>query len=151
MDLANKVSVVTGAGSGIGEAIVRTFVEAGARVVAVDLDPELPKTFAGLDPERVRCVVGDVAKEATAAEYTRTAVDAFGRIDVMIDNAGIACVKPITETPPDEWDRVMDVNVKSIYLAIPPSSQYNGGRELTSTQVDHHHAYGLLVYPILFR
>lgn len=115
MNLHGKVAVVTGGGSGIGEAIVRQFVEAGARVVAVDVDPKLPETFAKLPGEGIRFVVGDVSKEKTATAYTREAVEAFGRIDVMINNAGIACVKPIADHTPEEWDRVFDVNVKSIY------------------------------------
>ena len=130
MDLGNKVAVVTGAYSGIGEAVVRVFLEAGAKVVAVDVDPRLPGALAGLDPARLRCVVGDVAQEATATEYARTAVEAFGRIDVMINNAGIACIKPIDETSPEEWDRVMDVNVKSIFWsarAVVPLMRAGGG------------------------
>ena len=130
MDLNGKVSVVTGAGSGIGEAIARLFVEAGARVVAVDVDPRLPETLATLPRESLRCVVGDVAREETAAAYTREALDAFGRIDVMINNAGVACVKPIADHSPEEWDRVMNVNVKAIYWsarAVVPVMKRQGG------------------------
>lgn len=130
MDLSNKVAVVTGAASGIGAAVVRLFVEAGARVVAVDVKPDLPQAFPSLDPGRLRVVVGDVRDEATAAEYTRTALGAFGRIDVMVDNAGVAVIKPIDETTPEEWDRVMDVNVKSIYWsarAVVPVMRKAGG------------------------
>src|SRR5262245_41549733 len=130
MDLTGKVAIVTGAASGIGAEVVRLFVEAGARVVAVDVDPGLPGrlTWPG---GRLRCVVGDVAREATAASYTRAAVDAFGRIDVMVNNAGIAVVKPIHEHTPEEWDRVMDVDVKSIYWSarhvIPVMKGQGGG------------------------
>jgi NAD(P)-dependent dehydrogenase (short-subunit alcohol dehydrogenase family) len=131
MDLNGKVAVVTGAGSGIGEATARLFVEAGARVVAVDVDPRLPQTLSALPGDRLRCVVGDVAKEQTAAEYTRAALDAFGRVDVMIDNAGLAVVKTIADHAPEEWDRVMDVNVKSIYWSaravVPVMNRQGGG------------------------
>jgi NAD(P)-dependent dehydrogenase (short-subunit alcohol dehydrogenase family) len=130
MDLNGEVTVVTGAGSGIGEAIARLFVGAGARVVAVDVDPKLPGTLGGLPGDRLRCVVGDVAREETAAAYTREALDAFGRIDVMINNAGIACVKPIADHTPEEWDRVMNVNLKAIYWsarAVVPVMKRQGG------------------------
>jgi NAD(P)-dependent dehydrogenase (short-subunit alcohol dehydrogenase family) len=130
MELNGKVSVVTGAGSGIGEAIARLFVGAGGRVVAVDLDANLPRTLAGLPDDRLRCVVGDVAREATATSYTQAALNAFGRIDVMINNAGIACIKPIADHSPEEWDRVMDVNVKSLYWsarAVVPVMKRQGG------------------------
>lgn len=130
MNLDGKVSIVTGAFSGIGEAVVRLFLEAGSKVVAVDVDPKLPEVFAGLKSENLRCVVGDVAREETAKAYTTTAIEAFGRVDVMINNAGIALIKPIADITPEEWDRVMDVNVKSIYWsarAIVPVMQKQGG------------------------
>ena len=114
MNLTGKVAVVTGAASGIGAEIVRLYLEAGAEVVAVDRDPNVRRVVDGRE-DRARVVVGDVADEATAIAYAEAARDAFGRIDVMVNNAGIACVKPIADHSPDEWDRVLNVNVKSIY------------------------------------
>src|SRR5205807_2270626 len=115
----------------IGEAIVRLFLEAGSRVVAVDVDPKLPETFRSLPGERLRCIVGDVAQEETATRYTREELDAFGRIDVMINNAGVACVKPIADHSPEEWDRVMNVNVKALYWSacavVPVMKSQRGG------------------------
>jgi NAD(P)-dependent dehydrogenase (short-subunit alcohol dehydrogenase family) len=130
LSLNNKVAIVTGAASGIGAEVVRLFLEAGARVVSVDVDPELPATLAGHSPERARTVIGDVALEATARAYARTAIEAFGRIDVMVNNAGIACVKPIADHAPEEWDRVMNVNVKALYWsarAVVPEMKKTGG------------------------
>jgi len=118
MELSDKVAVVTGAASGIGEAIVRLFLEAGACVVAVDRDPRLLDQIERFGAGRSHCVrgiVGDVAEEAVHAEYTADALRAFGHIDIMINNAGIACVKPIADHTPEEWDRVFNVNVKAIY------------------------------------
>jgi len=130
MNLNGKVCIVTGAFSGIGEAIVRLFLEAGGKVVAVDLDPKLPEVFSTQKTDNLRCVVGDVSKEETSKAYTKAAIDAFGRIDVMINNAGIALIKPIADITPNEWDRVMDVNVKSIYWSarsVVPVMQKQGG------------------------
>ena len=133
MELNDKVVIVTGAASGIGAAIVELFLKHGARLVAVDVDPELPAAFKHLSAEhadRVRFVVGDVSLEQTATRYAQTAIDAFGRIDVMINNAAIALVKRIADLSEDQWDRVMNINVKSIYWsarAVVPHMQRGGG------------------------
>jgi NAD(P)-dependent dehydrogenase (short-subunit alcohol dehydrogenase family) len=133
MDLNGKVVIVTGAASGIGSEIVRLFLEVGARIVAVDVDPALEANLTGFATkhhDRLRRVVGDVALEATARAYARAAVEAFGKIDVMINNAGVACVKPIADHSPEEWDRVMDVNVKALYWsarAVIPEMKRTGG------------------------
>lgn len=133
MKLDGKVAVVTGAASGIGEAVVRVYLEHGARVVAVDADTRLPAVFADLDDGRAgrtRYVVGDVSRGETADAYVRTALDAFGRIDLMVNNAGVSIVKPIADHTPEEWDRVMGVNVKSLYWsarAVVPVMKGQGG------------------------
>lgn len=135
MDLSAKVAVVTGAASGIGAAIVRLYLEAGARVVAVDRDP----VDGGNSTANLRAVVGDVAEEATAISYVREAMTRFGRIDVMVNNAGVACVKPIADHSPEEWDRVMNVNVKSIYWSarhvIPVMKEQGGGLFLNTGSI----------------
>jgi NAD(P)-dependent dehydrogenase (short-subunit alcohol dehydrogenase family) len=133
VDLTGKVAIVTGAASGIGAEIVRLYAEAGARVVAVDVDPALP------EGDSIRPVVGDVALESTAAEYTNTALDAFGRIDVMVNNAGIAVVKAITDHTPEDWDRVFHVNLKSIYWSarhvVPVMKRQGGGLFLNTGSI----------------
>jgi NAD(P)-dependent dehydrogenase (short-subunit alcohol dehydrogenase family) len=65
----------------------------------------------------LKYVVGDVAIEQTARDFTRVALESFGRIDVLVNNAGISVVKPLHEHSPEEWDAVMNVNVKAIYWA----------------------------------
>jgi NAD(P)-dependent dehydrogenase (short-subunit alcohol dehydrogenase family) len=120
MDLTGKTAIVTGAASGIGSEIARLYLEAGANVVGVDISPTFPvnaQARLGAGPERLRCLVGDVAVEATARKYTEAALDAFGRIDVLVNNAAIALTRRLDETTFDEWSRVMDVNVTSLYWA----------------------------------
>jgi len=117
--LEGKVAIVTGAASGIGLAVVKQFLDSGAAgVVAVDLD-EAPAQMKELprSKERLRFVQGDVGAEETAREFTRVALDNFGRIDVLVNNAGISVIKPIHEHTPQEWDAVMNTNVKALYLA----------------------------------
>ncbi len=135
VSLAGKVAVVTGAASGIGLATVRQFLASGATgVVAVDLAAEAP---AGLRPAldaalpRLRYVGGDVTHDATHREAARIAREVFGRIDVMVNNAGVSVVKPVHEHTPEEWDRVMDTNVKAVYLSarhvVPVMVKQGGG------------------------
>ncbi|MBX3442228.1 MAG: glucose 1-dehydrogenase [Planctomyces sp.] len=139
MDLSNKVTIVTGAASGIGAAIVEQFLAAGARVVAVDVDPSVELLANGFDAaarERLRTVVGDVRESETARRYTAAAIEAFGRIDVLINNAGIAIIKTITAHTEEEWDRVFDVNVKSIFWSakhVVPEMQSRGGGLILNT------------------
>ncbi|HEX8199154.1 MAG TPA: SDR family NAD(P)-dependent oxidoreductase [Isosphaeraceae bacterium] len=142
MELDDKVLIVTGAASGIGAAIVRLALEAGARVVAVALDPRLPMAagpWREHHPDRFRLVVGDVGVESTARDYAREAVEAFGRIDVMINNAGVSVVKPIHEHTPEEWDRVFAVNVKALYWSarhvVPVMKRAGGGLFLNTGSI----------------
>ena len=117
--LAGKTAVVTGAASGIGLATVLKFLEADIDgLVAVDLAAELPDSLRRQPAaERVRYVCGDVSAEETARRFTRAAMDSFGRIDVLVNNAGVSVVKPLHEHTPEEWDAVMGVNVKAVYWA----------------------------------
>ena len=113
--LDGKVAIVTGAAGGIGVATVREFLESDAKgVVGVDL-AERPAELAGA--ERLRWVKGDLALEETAKEYTRVAVETFGRIDLLVNNAAVSVIKPIHEHTAGEWDAVMNVNVKANYFA----------------------------------
>ncbi len=131
MDLSGKVAIVTGAGSGIGDAIVRLYLEAGARVVAVDLDmtralAEWPDSEKG----NLLPIMGDVALGETAERFAKGAMESFGRIDVMVNNAAVPLVKTIADTLPEEWDRVMAVNVKALYWsarAVVPIMKKQGG------------------------
>jgi NAD(P)-dependent dehydrogenase (short-subunit alcohol dehydrogenase family) len=121
ISLAGKAVVVTGAASGIGLAIARTYLECGAEgVIAVDRRDDIPKELLCCRErfgERLQYVRGDVADEAAAIGYTRAAMDRFGRIDVLVSNAGVSVVRAIHEHTPEEWDRVMNTNVKAVFWA----------------------------------
>ena len=115
--LAGKTGIVTGAASGIGLATVRCYVEAGANVLAVDITPE-PEALRSLCASgKVRYVQGDVSCEPTASEFTQLALEFSGRIDVLVNNAAVSVVKPLHEHTPEEWDAVMNTNVKAVFLA----------------------------------
>jgi dihydroanticapsin dehydrogenase len=129
VSLAGKVAIITGGFSGIGLASVLKFLEAGASVVAVDRSDGLPKELR--ENDRLAIVRGDVSLEMTSVEFTRAALDRFGKIDILVNNAGISIVKAIHEHTPEEWDAVMGVNVKALYWAarhvIPPMIKAGGG------------------------
>lgn len=136
VSLAGKAAVITGAGSGIGLATVLKFLEAGAAgVVAVDRQPDLAESLLRVLPaehrDRLAIVRGDVASEDAALEFTRVALDSFGGLDVLVNNAAVSVVKPLHEHTPEEWDAVMDTNVKAIYWAarqvIPVMIRRGGG------------------------
>ncbi len=117
MRLQDKVAIVTGAASGIGRASAIAFAREGARLVLNDLDaPGLEAVILKIGRERTRAVAGSVADEGVARRLAQEAISAFGRIDILVNNAGIHFVRDITEMTVAEWDRLMDVNLKSMFL-----------------------------------
>ena len=106
-DFAGLVAVVTGGGSGIGAAVVQLLTERGARVAVLDLDP--------LDvPEGVLAVITDVTQDASVRAAVDTVVDQLGRLDVVVNNAGIGAQGTVADNDDEEWHRVLDVNVLGI-------------------------------------
>jgi NAD(P)-dependent dehydrogenase (short-subunit alcohol dehydrogenase family) len=117
MRLNDKVAIITGAGSGIGRATSVLFAREGTLLVLNDIDRQsLDNVSTAVGKERSRTVVGDVASEETAQRLADEAMAAFARIDVLVNNAGIHFVKDVIEMTVDEWDRLMDVNLKSMFL-----------------------------------
>lgn len=113
--LEGKVAVVTGGGSGIGEAICRAYAEQGARVVVADVQVEGGERVAGELGERGRFARTDVTDLASVQAAVRLAVETWGRLDVMVNCAGIGHVGTVQETERADWDRLMAVNVTGVY------------------------------------
>jgi NAD(P)-dependent dehydrogenase (short-subunit alcohol dehydrogenase family) len=117
MRLQDKVAILTGSASGIGRATAALFASEGALLVLNDIDRQgLHAISTELNKQTNRAVVGDVAQEETARRLVQEAVSAFGRIDVLVNNAGIHFVKDVTEMTVEEWDRLMDINLRSMFL-----------------------------------
>ncbi len=113
-DLQGKVAIVTGAASGIGRATTRLFTDYGMSVVAEDLNPDVEREFA--DVESVQALVGDVGQERTAVDAVDTALDRFGRVDIVVNNAGTIVNKPVVDTTLDDWNRILSTNVTGAFL-----------------------------------
>ncbi len=143
ISLAGKVAVVTGASSGIGLAITRAYLDCGAAgVVAVFRRAEVPAELEEaltLYPDKLVIVRGDVAEEQTAIDFTKAALDRFGRLDILVSNAAISIVKALHLHTPDEWDTVINANVKSLYWAarhvIPVMIKQKAGLILISGSI----------------
>ncbi len=117
MRLQGKTAIITGAGSGIGEASARIFAAEGARVAVVDRDSDGGKRVADEIGRSSFFLSADIASADDMETMSRTVVEHFGRIDILFNNAGVSCVGALHETSEEEWDRVMAINIKGTYLA----------------------------------
>ena len=117
--LGGKVAVITGAASGIGAGTVRRFVAEGARCVIADVQDEPGHALAAELGDSARYLHADVAVEADVANLVDAAVEHFGRLDCMFNNAGIlGAVGPIAETESAAWRRTIDVLLTSVFFGI---------------------------------
>ena len=127
--MANRTVLVTGAARGIGRGIARAFVQAGDKVMIADLaDPEgwpyalaseseLKATAEELAAEgSVQCTPVDVTDAASCEAAVQATVDAFGGLDVLVNNAGVVDSGPVPEFTEERWDRIFAVNVKGVFL-----------------------------------
>jgi 3-oxoacyl-[acyl-carrier protein] reductase len=131
MRLQDKVALVTGAGSGFGEAFGRRFVAEGARVAIVDLDGDRARHLASELGDRAIAVEADVASSSAVARAVAATLHAFDTIDIVVNNAGFTHRnRSLLDVDEAEFDRIFDVNVKSIFhmvRAVVPFMRDRGG------------------------
>jgi len=149
MRLQGKVVVITGASSGIGRATATLFAREGAKVIVADINEELGR---GAVDEIQRAggeavfVKADVSKARDAERVVKTAIARYGRLDVLHNNAGIGFLGTVVDTSEQDWDRIMAVNVKGVFLmskyAIPEMAK-NGGGVIVNTASN----WGLVAQP----
>jgi NAD(P)-dependent dehydrogenase (short-subunit alcohol dehydrogenase family) len=133
----NKICLITGAGSGIGRAMAVAFAKTGARVVVCDVNEEGARRTAADIGDAALAVTADIGDEAAVAALVETAIDAYGRIDVLCNNAGIMDTMAL---PADitiaEWERVLRINLTGTFLvthAILPHLLRQGGGAIVNT------------------
>ena len=121
-DLQGRVAIITGGGKGIGKVYAQEFARAGAKVVAADIDGEAAEAVAQGIVRANGEAIGlktDVSDEASANAMAKAALDRFGAIDILVNNASLMSVLPRRswlEIPIEEWDRVMAVNLRGLFL-----------------------------------
>ena len=132
--LDGKVAAITGGASGIGEATARLFVEEGARIAIADMDAERGPMVA----EEIKTAGGEVIfveahmeREADAMTFIRRTVERYGRVDVLVNNAGMRLYQTVVEASEESWDAILGVNLKGYAFcakaAIPEMRQVGGG------------------------
>ena len=135
MKLKEKIAVVTGASRGIGWEIALGYAAEGADLVVCARDEQRLQQLVGRLQEsgrRARAVQADVAQESHVARVVDTALEEFGRIDILCNNAGVNHTRPVDEMPLEEWDEIMAVNLRGPFLltraVLPHMKEQNYGR-----------------------
>ncbi len=147
-NIDGKVVVITGASSGIGESTAKLLAQGGAKVVLGarrrDRIDALAKEISASGGKAVGFTV-DVAKRAEVEAFVKRAVETFGRIDVIVNNAGIMPIAPIEALKVEEWDRQIDVNLKGVLYgvaaAMPQMQKQRSGHIINIASV-----YGIKVF-----
>jgi 3-oxoacyl-[acyl-carrier protein] reductase len=140
MRLKDKVAIVTGGGSGFGEGIARRYAQEGAKVVVSDINEEGARRVAGVIKQQggnAMHVKSDVARRADVKAMVKATLDAHGRVDIMVNNAGVTHRnQPMLDVPEEMFDKIFNVNVKAIYLAtleVVPLFRKQGGGVIINT------------------
>ena len=146
MRLKDSVALITGAGTGIGEGIAFVFAQEGAIVVAADWETDGAKDTADTirrDGGEALAVTCDVSNEAQVTAMVQAALDAYGRIDILVNNAAVNNFKTVVDTTSEEWDHCLAVNLKSIFLCSKytiPHMQAAGKGVIINMSSVHSHA-----------
>lgn len=157
--VAGKVALVTGAGqvdgpgTGTGRATARLLAEQGARVVLADIEAgraeETRKEIESAGGAAI-VVAGDVTKASDAERFTKAALDAYGRLDILVNNVGVSVPGSVVSTAESTWDQMLDVNLKSVYLcsryAIPAMAETGGGSIVNISSIGALRAIGFAAY-----
>ncbi|HHX79891.1 MAG TPA: glucose 1-dehydrogenase [Acholeplasmataceae bacterium] len=138
--LKDKVAIITGAASGMGAVHAEKFVEAKAKVMLVDIKEEEGKKLAGILGENARFMKLDVSNQEGWFEVVKETEAAFGPIDILVNNAGMGIFKPIADLTDEEFRKIIDVNLMSIFYSfkavIPSMRKKKKGSIINISSVD---------------
>lgn len=144
MRLQNKIAIITGGANGIGRATVEIFLQEGASVVIADRDVESGTALASTSDQTL-FVETDVSDDTSVANLIAQTISHFGAIDILVNNAGVDITGTVTDTEPHRWQRVLDVNLSSIYRtcheAIPHMITRGGGSIINIASVQGMYAW----------
>ncbi|ALR94599.1 MULTISPECIES: SDR family NAD(P)-dependent oxidoreductase [Vibrio] len=124
MELINKTAIVTGAAGGIGQAIIAKLREQGAKVLAVDISEQSLQMYTSFDPKQLGTFVADVTDYQQVEAMVKCAVEQFGSLDIMVNNAGIGAPKPLLDHDPiADFEPISKVNQNGVYYGILASGR----------------------------
>jgi D-sorbitol dehydrogenase (acceptor) len=120
MQLKDKVAIVTGGGTGIGEAVVRRYLDEGARVAVVDIkrQAELESVYADAEKDRLLLVQADVTQRESIDAVVSSSVARFGRVDILFNNAAVFDMRPLLDESWEIFERIFAVNVKGMFFLM---------------------------------
>ncbi len=127
-NLKNKVAVITGSRRGIGRGIAEVFAKAGANVVISDVDKkeseQTARQIAAKYKVKALAIRCDVSNKSDVDSLLRQTVKKFKKVDILVNNAGIFFQKPLLDYKEEDWDKMVDINLKSIYLCSQAAAKY---------------------------
>lgn len=144
-----RVAIVTGGGQGIGAGIVKQLVADGLQVAVADLNEEHAKQVAEEVGNGAQGYFVDVSKKQTVFDLVKAVVADMGHLDVMVNNAGIAKIAPVTETTEEDLSQILDVNVKGAFFGIQAAAaqfkaQGTGGKIISASSIAGHEGFEML-------
>jgi NAD(P)-dependent dehydrogenase (short-subunit alcohol dehydrogenase family) len=140
--LDNKIAIVTGGGGGIGGAIVQRFAREGAKIAVADIDASMAKSCAAQIANQgfeAIPITADVTNKKSVQQMVQAALDRWGRIDILVNVAGGAQIKPVVEITESDWDHIINMNLKSVFLCsqavIPTMTKQQYGKIVSISSI----------------